>query len=356
MKMAESIEPVLEGLEACVGKDSESKISALKALTVAIDPSDESYEVQRLAADRVLHVLMQLLEDDAEGVSVEAANALAALSDHSGAAIDRLEAGHFAATPEKVPLNPVQGAVGELDGVFSVLVNMRFSDSEAAAAAGTEALAALTTLNRGNTVSLIREVVHRLAQGEARALGALDDLVVGIDVKDDVAVILDQALGPALGFLRTGGDGEKAAAATLLADIAEGRKGAADFLVAEGALQAAAALLVDGDLEARDVGAQLAWTLVKEDRKLLSPAKGALGVEGNKLVEPLLEVIEKGEEGAKQEAAGGEGEDGDGDEVAVDNGDAALLLLRALAAQDPDVHQLLKGEGGLIATRSCAIM
>lgn len=60
----------------------------------------------------------QLLEDDSTAVSLEAANALAALSDHAGAVKDRLEAGFFAATAEKVALNPVQEAVGALDGVF----------------------------------------------------------------------------------------------------------------------------------------------------------------------------------------------------------------------------------------------
>jgi len=63
------------------------------------------------------------------------------------------------------------------------------------------------------------QVVKRLAQGEARALGALDDLLAGLDVRDDAAVLLDQALSPALGFLRTGGADEKTAAATLLGTI-----------------------------------------------------------------------------------------------------------------------------------------
>ena len=48
-----------------------------------------------------------------------------------------------------------------------------------------------------------------------------------------------------------------------------------------------------GDLEARDASAFLVWSLVKDDRKLLSPAKGALGMEGAKLVEPLMELVER---------------------------------------------------------------
>lgn len=48
-----------------------------------------------------------------------------------------------------------------------------------------------------------------------------------------------------------------------------------------------------GDTEARDVCAHLVWVLVKDDRKLLSPAKGALGVDAVKLVEPLMDLVEQ---------------------------------------------------------------
>ncbi|KAI8463295.1 MAG: hypothetical protein J3K34DRAFT_475344 [Monoraphidium minutum] len=314
-------------------KEAAEKIKALRALTALIDPLDESYEVQRRTAERVLDVIMQLLEDESRGVAVEAAVALAALSDHAGAVKDRLEAGHFAATPEKVALNPVQEAVGELEG----------------AAAGTDALAALTSLNRRNTIHLAHEEVHRLGQGEGRALGALDDLVAGLDVRDDVAVFLDQALSPALGFLRDGSAAEKAAAAALLGDLAEGRPGAAAFLVAEGGLPLAADLLAKGDTDARDSASHLVWSLVKDDRKLLAPAKGALGLAGADLVEPLMALVEKDKQAQRGDSECGEG-------VAVDNGDSALLLLRALAAQDADANAKLKGGGGLLQTRSCAIM
>jgi hypothetical protein len=79
-----------------------------------------------------------------------------------------------------------------------------------------------------------------------------------------------------------------------------------------------------------------------------------LGVPGVRLVEPLLELIEKGEAGPAD--ADGDGEADPGQPLAVDNGDSALLLLRALSAQDPEVEARLKGAGGLIATRSCAVM
>ncbi|GBF95151.1 hypothetical protein Rsub_07735 [Raphidocelis subcapitata] len=360
----QALDEVLAAIEKCVsGGDAEEKRAALRGLTALVDPTDESYSAQRAAAERLLPaVLMQLLEDDDAGVAVEAANALAALTDHCATARDRVESSHFGATPEKVSLNPVQEEVGEMEGVFNVLVNMRFSADDVVATAGTEALAALTSLNRANEIALMREIVKRLSAGEARALGALDDLLVGLDIRDDAAVLLDMSLAPALGFVRGGTPAEKNAAAGLLASIAEGRRGAAPFLVAEGALPLTAALLVDGDLEARDTAVRLLWALVKDNRRLLSPEKGGLGLAGTRLVEPLLELVEKGEARANAEDRGsedeGEGDDGAGagGEVAVDNGDAALLLLRALAVQDEAVSGRLKGEGGLIATRSCAIM
>lgn len=50
-----------------------------------------------------------------------------------------------------------------------------------------------------------------------------------------------------------------------------------------------------GDLQTKDAAAHTAWMLVKDDRRLLSPAKDALGVPGIKLVDPLIKVIAAGE-------------------------------------------------------------
>ena len=253
--------------------------------------------MQRAAADRLLpSALMRLLEDDDAAVQAEAATCLAALADHCGTVTEKIAGGFFLATADKAPLNPVQETVGALDGVFNVLVNFKFSDDDALAAAGSAALGAVCALSRANQLRLTNEVTRRLAAGEARALAALDDAVSGgLDARaDDVAVLLDQALAPALGFLRTGAPAERAAAAALLGSIAEGRRGAASFLVAEGALADAAALLAGGaDVEARDAAARLVWALVREQRSLLSPGRDkGLGVDGVKLLEPLLELIE----------------------------------------------------------------
>jgi hypothetical protein len=58
----------------------------------AIDPEDEGYVVQKKVAgeDEVISALMQFLEDDSDAVKTEAANAIAALTRHSQAALDRM--------------------------------------------------------------------------------------------------------------------------------------------------------------------------------------------------------------------------------------------------------------------------
>lgn len=75
-------------------------------------------------------------------------------------------------------------------------------------------------------------------------------MTAGIDIRDDLAVLLDQAIAPALTLLRTGQEAERVDAATLLASICEKRPGAAAFLVAEGALPEVTRLLVTGVLQA----------------------------------------------------------------------------------------------------------
>jgi hypothetical protein len=86
----------------------------------------------------------------------------------------------------------------------------------------------------------------RCIKRNSQALLALEDMLAGLDVRDDMAVLLDQALSPALTFLRNGSGSEKLDAATLLGSICEKRGGAAGFLVAEGALPAVTQLLTSG--------------------------------------------------------------------------------------------------------------
>jgi hypothetical protein len=116
------------------------------------------------------------------------------------------------------------------------------------------------------------------------------------------------------------------------------------------------------------------WLLVKDNKRLLSPAKGALGVPGTQLIDALLTLVEAREdqedaEDAQAEAeadadddddegdgdkAGKEG-DKDGGKVAVEFGDEAMLLLRGLAAQDGDVKEQLAGQSEILGSR-CTIM
>jgi hypothetical protein len=104
---------------------------------------------------------------------------------------------------------------------------------------------------------------------------------------------------------------------------------------------------------------------------MLNPAKDALGVTGAQLLGPLLKLIQAGaqqreKEEADMEAADEESssdeeeeeekvEEEEEGELQVDNSDDALLLLRALAAQDGEVAEKLKGEQDILGS-SCNIM
>lgn len=102
-------------------------------------------------------------------------------------------------------------------------------------------------------MAYLQELVHRLGQGEPAALEALHDFIAGIDIRDDAAVLLDQALSPALGMLRKAGAAAQAgpevvlAGVNLLGSICEARRGAGRFLVMEGALPLVTQSLVDGE-------------------------------------------------------------------------------------------------------------
>jgi hypothetical protein len=127
------------------------------------------------------------------------------------------------------------------------------------------------------------------------------------------------------------------------------------------------------DLPSSDAAARTLWLLVKDNKRLLSPAKGALGVPGTQLIDPLLALVEAREdqedaEDAENEADGEDAdddEDGDADKaakdadkdgkVAVEFGDEAMLLLRGLAAQDGDVKEQLAGQSEILGSR-CTIM
>lgn len=97
-------------------------------------------------------------------------------------------------------------------------------------------------------------------------------------------------------------------------------------------------------------------------------------MKGTVLVDPLLELVEAGaaqmEARDKAAAAKGDSDDEDEDEEEEEeeelvlNGEAAdtiaysddaVLLLRALAAQDGEVAEALKGKGDILGS-SCAIM
>jgi len=101
-----AVATAVQDLEAAVQGDADSKLKALQTLNDLVDEADEGYTVQREAAQNgALNLLMQLLEDDAGSVRVEAAKALTVLCQHSPSAMSRVRVGKttgFSQTPEKV--------------------------------------------------------------------------------------------------------------------------------------------------------------------------------------------------------------------------------------------------------------
>eukprot|EP00878_Enallax_costatus_P046844 GHUV01057147.1.p1 GENE.GHUV01057147.1~~GHUV01057147.1.p1 ORF type:complete len:171 (-),score=28.51 GHUV01057147.1:206-718(-) len=102
------VDTAMQELEASLNRDADMKLKALQTLRDLMDLKDEGYTVQRQAAEAgVLTMLMQLLEDDAESVRVDAAKALTAVTRHSTPTLSRLDVGKtigFSQTPEKVSI------------------------------------------------------------------------------------------------------------------------------------------------------------------------------------------------------------------------------------------------------------
>jgi hypothetical protein len=80
-----------------------------------------------------------------------------------------------------------------------------------------------------------------------QAVELLDTLVSGMEMKDDLAVILDQALLKLIELIDEEGSSAQASAAALLATIVEKRPAVADFIRNKGGLTATAQLLKSGE-------------------------------------------------------------------------------------------------------------
>lgn len=334
--LAQQLEAAAQDLAKGLNGDDKRVLKALAAVRASIDASDEQYKAQTsFAAGGCLDALSKLLDADSSAVSIAAAETLQMLTQHSPAVLDRLVVGgNFTmGNPESVSFNPLQSDVDH--ATITKLVGLQFEGSPDQQDAAFSTLAALSVYNRSNKLANLKELVRRLVDGQLSAGALVETTLDSMDFKDDVAVIVDQALASILQSLSEGTPKEQRPAVSLLGVVIAKRPAIAEYLVGEGALKAAVALLASGDARMADAAAAAVWGLVKDHPHLLRPESEELGVSAASLVPPLVDIINR------SEVSGPEVE---GDEASVsgsDNGEAASALLKALAIADPAVRKVM---------------
>lgn len=94
-----------------------------------------------------------------------------------------------------------------------------------------QALINICSNNHGNQVKYLKALVHNLMVGKQERLYELDSLVSNMDIKDDAAIALDQAIFPILTILGEGSDDMKYQATLLVGNICQQRPAAAVRLI-----------------------------------------------------------------------------------------------------------------------------
>ncbi|KAK9839545.1 hypothetical protein WJX81_008603 [Elliptochloris bilobata] len=348
----DGVTQALQELESVVDRDNDAlKVQALEKVEALVDSADESYSTQKALVDEGLvdHLARLLAPGSAVAVRAAAARTIASVAAVSSSGAARLQRGNslgFGETPDRVTFNPAQAPLADRE-VLSALVELQLGGVGDAAEAAGAALQALTYYNRPARVAYLRDLVQALLDGKNEALELLDTAVLSLDLKDDAAIVLDQALMPLLKLVESGTAKEKAAAVCFLGTIVEARPAVAEFMRNEGGLKPVAALVAGGGRAVADAAVHTLWLLVRDAKASLRPG-GPLGVPGTALVDALLDLVQQGQQ---EEEAVASGKTAD---TEVDNDDDAILLLKALASQDPVVREAVKGSE--VATANCCVM
>lgn len=346
--LATQLEAAADDISQSVNGDHKRILQAMTAVEASIDPSDEHYQSQTsLATSNVASVLSKLLDAKSETVSIAAARTLRLIFQHSPAVMDRLAVGgNFTmGSPENVNFNPVQSDIEP--ATITSLVRLQFEGSSEQQSEAFSTLGALNVYNRGNKLVHLRELILRIIDGQTQAYSLAEAMIDGMELKDDVTVVVDQALTPLLKVLVDGTSEEQRPAVSLLGVIIAKRPTISEFLVAEGALRAAAALLASGDPMTSDTAVSAVWGLVKDNLKLLRPESEALGLPAASLVAPLTDIMKRSEVDSPET----EGHDGlrgrdsiEGLVTGADNGETAAALFKALAQADPSIRKTIQAD------------
>lgn len=347
-------------LEAALAGDAAEKFVALGHITQLVDAHDDSYEVQReLLKAGVFSCLLDLLRDGDSGqeVAAQAARVIATLVSHSQGVQDKLAHSNEIAIPS-VAFNPLQLNIADLDLIIEFLVKLSFSDNTTCEEAAEAAISAICSYNRTNTIEYLRRLVHclMLGQGGSKPLEKVDAVVSSLEMREDAAVVLDQALMHILSRLRKPRPHPDALLALkLLGTICEKRPAASGFLVAEGALEEVVRALVNGDLPTKDCAAFTLWHMVQHNRQLLASDSEALPEAPLQLVDPLMAVIHAAAPEELPTSTREESVIKKTEEVFTDNSDEAVLLLKTLASLNSEVAASVK-DAYKSTDKTCVVM
>lgn len=107
------------------------------------------------------------------------------------------------------------------------LANHLFGKSNLVKDAVYDTLMAACSYNHENKLAFLRALVAYLLEGRTEALEMLDTLLAGLEMTEDVTVVLDQALMPVLRVVKAEEEADRVDAVVLLGTICEERPAAA---------------------------------------------------------------------------------------------------------------------------------
>ncbi len=249
-----------------------------------IDHGDDLYVNQQalVNADCAFH-LVELLSDENDSVTIQAARVIILLTDHSAPAKAKLHNGiGLENIVSKVMLNPVQGEFIDAGAIPLLVGWLTQSAPEQKTDVALQALTTISSYNHEGKVAYLESLVGVISSGHFQCLEYLDDLISGIGSgggDDTVFQLYEKASISVVQAIKIPGQiGEKAI--TVLGTICEHAPELAKELETTAAaatgesssiISAVAKHLLFGSIQAQDTAARTLWYLTLGDKTILGP-------------------------------------------------------------------------------------